>query len=205
MCFALFTGTLALALTSCLSGAGGQSRDVVDDGSIWAAASPVLAQQIEDEAERLPWTHGFERLEQIRWFAALGEPAYAKLLQLAADERDDVAAAALAALGATRDRRLVPAIRELDWSAERLAGDLGLERARSLVRLGDWNEIPRLIQGLEDGRVYTRSLCADALAEATGDALGFNPRDADEARADAIARWRAWWVARGGEGLLTRK
>jgi hypothetical protein len=170
--------------------------------SEWIQASPILREQIQDECERLPWTHGFERLEQIRWFASVGEPAFPALLELALDPRDDVAAAALAALGATLDRRLVPHIRALPWAEERMNGDLGLERARTLVRLGDWSEIPVLINGLRDERLYTRSLCLDALREATHETLNFDPRAEPSEREKGIARWEAWWGERAGEGLL---
>ena len=180
----------------------GESDDLVASSSEpWIAASPILQQQIEDEAARLPWTHGFERLEQIRWFVSVGEPAYGALLDLAQDPRDDVAATALAALGSTLDRRLVPYLRALPFDESRNP-DLQLERARTLVRLGDWSEIPTLIQGLSDDRLYTRSLCDEALREATHEDLGYDPRASEDKRQQAIDRWREWWLARNGEGLL---
>lgn len=188
-----------------LAGCAGSSRDVRDDGMLtspWIQPAPLLRQQIEDEAARLPYSHGFDRLEQVRWFAAVGEPAYGVMLHMAADSRDDVAAASLAALGATRDSRLVSHIHALPWSKERIQGDLGLERARTLVRLGDWSEIPTLIKGLEDERLFTRSLCSDALQEATHETQGYDPRAEKSERAKAVARWEQWWLERSGEGIL---
>lgn len=192
--------TLLLVAVGCSSS---DERDdlVASKGGPWLQPSPILRQQIDDEAARLPWTHGFERLEQIRWFASVGEPAYSALLELAIDPRDDVAASALAALGATLDRRLVPHLRALPWGSDRNP-DLQLERARSLVRLGDWSEIPTLIRGLSDDRLYTRSLCDEALREATREDLGYDPRASEEKRQLGINRWREWWLARNGEGLL---
>ena len=191
---------LSLALfTAC----GSTKSNVVDINTAdWVQPSPMLQQQIEEEAKRLPWTRGFERLEQIRWFASIGEPAYPSLLQLAEDERDDVAAAALASLGATLDRRLVPHIRDLNWSEERAGGDLSLERARALIRLGDWSEIPTLISGLRDDRVYTRALCLDALREATHETHGFDPRSESNDREKSIEAWEAWWSERAGDSFL---
>ena len=78
-----------------------------------------------------------------------------------------------------------------------------VERARTLVRLGDWDEIPRLIAGLRDDRLYTRSLCFEALQEATHETHGFDPRSADDVRESAVVRWERWWFARSGDGLLT--
>ena len=150
----------------------------------------------------MPWLRGFERLEQIRWFASIGEPAFPALLQLAEDDRDDVAAAALDALGATRDRRLVPYVHELDWSAERLSGDLSLTRARALIRLGDWSEIPVLIAGLRDERIFTRALCLDALREATHETHGFDPRSEESLRETSVQAWEAWWNERAQDSYL---
>ena len=190
-----------LLLTSACFGPSEKGDMVASNSSPWIQASPILRQQIEDEAARLPWTRGFERLEQIRWFASVGEPGYPDILELAQDPRDDVAAAALAALGATLDRRLVPHIRALPYGPERNP-DLMLERARTLVRLGDWSEIPVLIKGLSDERLYTRSLSVEALREATRENMGFDPRAQEDRRQQAINRWREWWLARSGEGLL---
>jgi hypothetical protein len=195
-------GLVAALASGCSSSSNQVKDDVVSMDHPWIEPSPILEQQLDDEASRLPWTHGFERLEQIRWFASVGEPAYTKLLELACDERDDVAAGALAALGATGDRRLVSFIHELDWSVERYSGDLGLERARTLVRLGDWSEIPILISGLSDERLYTRSLCQEALQEATHETLDYDPRAELDERNRAAKRWQAWWETRSGEGLV---
>lgn len=195
---------LPLLVAAC-SSTGGAVRDGNADPSPWIAPTPLLSQQIEDEAARLPYSHGFDRMEQIRWFASIGEPAYSVLLRLAADPRDDVSAAALASLGATLDSRLVQYIHALDWSEERLHGDLGLERARTLVRLGDWSEIPTLIGGLSDERLFTRSLCLEALKEATHENNGFDPRAEAGEREKAVGRWEQWWLQRSGEGILPAK
>lgn len=198
----LLTGASSFLVAGCASNGDGTSKDILAQDGPWLRASPLLRQQIDDEAARLPWTHGFERLESIRWFASVGEPAYPKLLELAMNERDDVAAAALAALGATQDRRLVPALHELEWSDDVEGTDLGLERARTLLRLGDWSEIPTLIAGLEDERLFTRSLCIEALNNATHEDLGYDPRAGASERGIAVERWHEWWFARGREGLV---
>ena len=199
-----FQKALPLLTLLLLGACAGSSRDVRDESADgeFVRATPLLQQQIEDEAARLPYSHGFDRLEQIRWFASIGEPAYEVLLRLATDGRDDVAAAALASMGATRDSRLVPHIQGLAWSEERLKSDLGLERARTLVRLGDWSAMPTLIQGLRDTRLFTRALCADALEEATNERFGFDPRADQGERDKSIARWEQWWLKRTGEGIL---
>ncbi|MBK8179487.1 MAG: hypothetical protein IPK67_11510 [Planctomycetes bacterium] len=167
----------------------------------WLEASPVLRQQIEDEAQRLPWTHGRERVEQIHWFATVGEPAYEKLLELAQDERPDVAGSALAAMGATRDSRLVTSLRQLPWKPD-APPTLRFERARTLLRLGDWSEAPVLIEGLRHESLMMRALCAQALYDTTGERFGYDAKEAEIAREDAVQRWQAWWKERLSEGIL---
>ena len=167
----------------------------------WLEGSAVLRQQIDDEAQRLPWTHGSERVEQIQWFATVGEPAYPKLLQLAQDERADVAGSALAALGATRDSRLVPVLREVDWK-ESDSESLRYERARTFLRLGDWREVPVLIAGLRSEVLMTRAMCAQALYESTGERFDYDAKAAALIRDEGVANWERWWKEREREGIL---
>jgi hypothetical protein len=167
----------------------------------WLAPSPALRQRIEDQAKRLPWTHGVERIELIRWFAGIGEPAYPTLLQMVLDPRRDVAGSALAALGATRDSRLVEELHKLPWPAD-AADDLTLERARTLLRLGDWRMLPTLLEGLRSEDLMTRALCNQALFEATHEQFDFDPKGEPEAREAAVQRWEAWWKARSQDPML---
>ncbi len=143
---------------------------------------------------QLPWAGQEERVELIRWFAQVGEPAYPRLLELAQDPRRDVAGVALAALGATGDQRLVESVQRLSLPDE-ASTDLVLERARTLMRLGDWGQVPVLIDGLESESWWMRAVAADALHEGTKERHGFHPRGTDEERAAAVVRWRSWWQA----------
>lgn len=193
----------ALGLVGAFLGACTTTHASLESGAKgpWLMPSPQLRQQIQQEAQRLPWTHGLERVELIRWFGKVGEPAYPVLLEMVCDPRQDVAGAALAALGSTRDSRLVEPLRALPWPAKE-DRDLALERARTLVRLGDWEMMPVLIEGLGDERLVTRALCAQALYEATHERFDFDPRAKVEAREAAIARWQGWWSARARDPML---
>lgn len=159
----------------------------------WLAPSPSLRQEIDRQAQRLPWTHGIDRVEIIHWFASVGEPAYPALLELAVDPRPDVAGAALAALGATGDSRLVEPLRALPAS-DPSQPSLALERARTLMRLGDWSAAPTLIEGLRAERLLTRALSIQALFEATNERFEFDANAEPEQREAAVARWEAWWA-----------
>jgi HEAT repeat protein len=190
---------VALLLAACSS-----TAEVSDNGRYngpWVAPSPLLQQQLDSESERLPWTRDIERLELIRWFAAVGEPGYVTLLELAADPRDEVAASALSALGATGDRRLVPHIHKVPFKAEERSFDLRLERARTLLRLGDWTQVPELIRGLQDDRLLTRALSIQALREATSEDQDYDAKADRPARERAVERWKRWWLAYSGDPM----
>ena len=191
--------TLALVASSCVTVDPNAERKA--NLGPWVQASPQLQQQIESQAQRLPWAHGMDRVELIQWFAAVGEPAYETLLALVLDPRPDVAGASLAALGATRDSRLVEPLRDLPWPPADKA-DLALERARTLLRLGDWSMVPLLMKGLEDDRLMTRALCGQALFEATHERFDFDPNGTPEERAASVERWKAWWYERQNDPLM---
>jgi len=194
--------SLALVLaTACVSTDSSVHSGAKGSGP-WLDPSPALRSQIEDKAKRLPWTHGLERVEMIQWFASVGEPAYPTLLALAHDPRADVSGAAFASLGATRDSRLVEYLRALPAASGPESTDLNLERARTLLRLGDWQSIPDLIAGLRDERPITRALAIQALFEATHEKFDFDPRGDPAARDVAIQRWSTWWEARRQDPLL---
>jgi hypothetical protein len=184
---------LALTLASCQSTA---SHD-----SDWLEPSPRLANHIEDQVKRMPWCHGQERVELIHWFASVGEPAFPTLLELCLDERPDVAASAVAALGATGDSRLVSVMHGLDWPAS-VHPQVVFERARAYLRLGDWSELGLLIDGLEDEELWTRAWCAQALEEVTHQRFDFDPGGTAQERAVAVTDWRDWLAARRDEGIL---
>lgn len=192
---------VALALAA-LSGCSSTKSSVSTDG--WLAPSPALEQRLKDEAQRMPWTHGVERVELIQWFASVGEPAYPTLLTMARDERRDVASAGWAALGATRDSRLVESLQAIPFRATPQTRDLGLERARAFLRLGDWSLVPVLIEGLADERLMVRGLSIQALYEATHENFDFDARGEPAARQQSIERWTAWWQQRSSDSLLKR-
>lgn len=188
-----------LLLASCATTGGESGGD-----SAWLKPSPNLRRQIEDQITRLPWTHGLERVEQITWFAGVGEPAYPYLLELCADARADVAASAVAALGATGDSRLVEPLRQVQWSATDDKA-LRFERARAAIRLGDWSQIGVLVDGLEDESNWVRGLSIVTLREATRIDLGFDANADEPSRSASVKRWREWIARRTDEGIVASR
>ncbi len=153
---------------------------------------------------KIPWLQSLEeRIQAIEWFRDVGEPAYPNLLALVDDPRPKVAGTVLAALGATRDPRLVDHLRAIAWPAEDQV-DLRLERARAHMQLGDWSAVSVLIDGLEDPRAMTRAICARSLQRATRQEFGFDASAEEEQRAEAVAQWRAWAAAREQDPMLSQ-
>ena len=203
LCFAPSALLAALALAGLACQSTRSAETVERSETEWLQPSEHLAQQIDNQAKRLPWVHGVqERINLIQWFASVGEPAYPTLLDLAVDPRPDVAGAALAALGATRDERLVEPLRALPWPTLE-DEDLALERARTLLFLGDWSMAEHLIVGLRDERTFTRALCIQALADVTHERFDFDPGAEAEEREPAVQRWESWWHSRNQDPLLS--
>jgi len=169
--------------------------------STWLEPSPVLQSQIEERVARTPWTHGQDRVDLILWFASVGEPAYASLLELCADPRPDVSALALASLGATGDSRLVDHLHAIQWPPAPTQ-QVQFERARALLRLGDWSEVRVLVDGLADEELWTRAWCFKALLESTNRTFDFDPKGSPEDRLAAYKEWSAWVDSRELEGIL---
>ncbi|MCP3918551.1 MAG: hypothetical protein GY711_23640 [bacterium] len=169
----------------------------------WLEPSPPLARQIEIQLAQIPWLQTLEeRIRTIEWFRDVGEPAYDDLLALVADPRPKVAGTALAALGATRDSRLVDHLRTIPWPSEENV-DLRLERSRAHMQLGDWDSVGVLVDGLEDPRAMTRAICARSLQRATRQDFGFDASAEEAQRAEAVAQWRAWAAARAQDPMLS--
>lgn len=169
--------------------------------SPWLEASPQLAEKIDRRAGKLAYTPGLEaRVELIAWFARVGEPAFDTLLEMTHDPRPDVAGAALAALGASRDTRLIPYLQEIP---EDESVGVRFERARALLSLGDWSGMPVMIEGLRSDKEYTRALCHKALEDATKETFGYDPRDEAKVREAAVGRWESWWATRLHDPLLS--
>lgn len=190
-----------LALGACQTTSSQPNADAGE--SRWVQATGSLEVELDRQAAALPWTHGRDRVELIAWFAAVGEPAYETLLGFLDDDRPEVIATALAALGATGDARLVQPLREAE--AHNWNNALKLESARARVRLGDWNAMPTLITGLEAEEPFVRALCLQALTQATRETKGFDPYGTEAERKAALIRWKEWWRAREKEALLVTR
>lgn len=197
-----FTPVLALALLGCSSTPEAPAKASARPGRpaiTWIEASPVLQREIEEHVAQVPYLQKPDDfLREVDWFVRVGEPAYETLLDVARDADPKVAGFALTVFAARGDARLVPHLAEIPWPA----GDspeqvqLRYERARCHVKLGDWEPMSILVDGLGDENLWNRAQCFKALRDETGQTFDYHPRLEGAERAASIARWREWLVAR---------
>ena len=75
-----------------------------------------------------------------------------------------------------------------------------MEAPRSLVLMGDIDQAPRLIEGLDSDRKEVRFMCHEALKAATGHDFGYDHLGPDQsALQTAVLRWRQWWGSYSGD------
>lgn len=194
------TRGLLLALSSVMLAAcvttGTGSISPADSDSIWVQPTPQFRRKLVEQADRVPYIQRTEEMvEIIRFFVQARESAYDLLLEMAVSPHPKVVGTALAALGETRDERLAPYVAAVDL---RVGGgrQLQYERARCLVKLGDWSEMSILISGLRDDDLWSRALCAKALRDVTHLSHRFFPDGDEGEREVAVQAWEAWQVAR---------
>lgn len=172
-----------------------------DPQSIWVRPTPQFRRKLEEQASRVPYLQRTEDvLEVIRFFVQARESAYDLLLEMASSVEPKVAGTALAALGATRDERLAPFVRALEMQADG-GRHLEYERARCLVKLGDWDDLSLLVSGLRDEGLMCRAQCFKALREATHLSHGFYPQGEEDEREAAVQAWEAWLADRASAGI----
>jgi hypothetical protein len=191
---------LAGALCGCPAGrARGGRANCLPEVSAGEGARPWFAgtdddrRFLEQATARLATVRGEEGLDLGRAILARGEAATPFLVDALRSESDAARAQAAYLLGARRDRRTIPALRE---AARDPAPLVRYEAAGALLELADPLGLEVLIEGLADSDPRLRAKCLAVLAEKTGQRFGFEADGAPDDRASAIARWRAWLAGR---------
>ena len=93
-----------------------------------------------------------------------------------------------------------PFVRALEMQADG-GRHLEYERARCLVKLGDWDDLPLLVSGLRDEGLMCRAQCFKALREATHLSHGFYPQGEEDEREAAVQAWEAWLADRASDEI----
>lgn len=202
-----FTPILALALLGCSSSSERPSKASArpdEPEMTWIEASPSLEREIEDHVAQVAYLQKPDDfLREVDWFVRVGEPAYETLLDVARDPEPKVSGFALTVFAARGDARVVPHLARIPWPEGDSPDQVQqrYERARCHVKLGDWEPMSILVDGLGDEELWNRAQCFKALRDETSLTFGYHPRLEGEERAASIARWREWLVARNLDPL----
>lgn len=187
---ALFVPALLLVLGSCGSSAP-------KNESSFAKPNTLIASEIQERIDQIPFQHRDELLRNLLWLQQTGEPAIESLLGGMRHTDPKVRSSCAWVLGRIGDRRTIPMLKAV-------AGDqnetVRLEIARSLVLLGDLQQTPLLIEGLDSDKKEVRFLCHEALKTATGRDFGFDHLSENAyQRHAAVYGWRQWWAEYAGD------
>lgn len=183
------TAALLFALASCST-----TEHTV---SPYQQPNALMETEINQRIDQIPFQHREELVQNLLWLSQTGEQTIPALLKGLKHENAKVRSSCCWVLGRLRDRRTVNDLRSLvsdDQTRVRL------EAARTLVLMGDLDQSPSLIEGLDSERKEVRYMCHEALKSATGHDFGYdhlneNQRDMQM----AVLRWRQWWGEYGGD------
>jgi hypothetical protein len=159
----------------------------------WYAGTDDDRKFLEQATARLATARGEELLDLGRSILAKGEPAVPFLLDTLKSPSDQARGQAAYLLGARKDRRTIPALRE---ATKDPVAVVRYEAAGALLEFSDPLGLEVLIDGLADPDARLRAKCLAVLAERTGQRFGFEADGSPDDRAAAIARWRAWMANR---------
>ncbi|MCA8949781.1 MAG: HEAT repeat domain-containing protein [Planctomycetes bacterium] len=191
---AAFAATLLLTLTAC-------STTETKVESPFESPNDLMAVEISRRIEQIPYLHREELLENLLWLGQTGEQTIPALLEALRHDNAKVRSSAAWVLGRIGDRRTIPQLRTAAKDREET---VRLESARTLVLLGDLDQAPSLIEGLDSDRKEVRYLCHEALKTATGHDFGYDHLAVNQTEVrGAVLKWRQWWSEYSGDQRFT--
>jgi len=188
------------ALASCATNAS-TSASLSD--SQWLEASPELQRKIDQkEAEVLVCPDQFTWIGLSDWFQSVGEPTYPNLLEMVQYGNTRQRSFSLCVIAAMQDRRLLEPVREV-MPAEALASEgIRREYARALAKMGDFSELPVLIEALRDSSPEQFGRAARALETVTNSDIPVSASTSPEKREEIVEAWLEWWNNQQRDALL---
>lgn len=190
MRIAAIGATLLLAFASC-------SSTPTASESPFQQPNSLMAGEIDQRIEQIPYQHREELLQNLLWLAQTGEQTIPAVLHGLRHDSPKVRSSCAWVLGRLRDRRTIPNLQAAVSDSE---PTVRMECARTLVTMGDLTWSPTLIEGLDSERKEVRYLCHEALKGSTGHDFGYdhlNQNDADLRL--SVLRWRQWWSEYSGD------
>ncbi|MFT4511975.1 MAG: hypothetical protein ACI91B_000659, partial [Planctomycetota bacterium] len=189
MRIAATAATLLFALTACST----TERKV----SPYQQPNGLMTTEINQRIDQIPYQHREELVQNLLWLAQTGEQTIPALLAGLSNESPKVRSSCCWVLGRLRDRRTVPQLQGLVDDGET---SVRMEACRTLVLMGDLQQSPKLIEGLDSDRKEVRYMCHEALKTATGHDFGYDHlnQNQQELRV-AVLHWRQWWGEYAGD------
>ncbi|MDG1491643.1 MAG: hypothetical protein P8M11_01215 [Planctomycetota bacterium] len=188
------------ALSSCASNAQTQSSV---SSSEWLQPSGDLQRKINQKeievslcADQVTW------IGLSDWFQSVGEPAYPKLIEMVEFGNPRQRSFSLCVIAAMQDRRLLEPMREAMPAASLQAEGIHREYARALAKMGDFSELPVLIEALRDSSPEQFGRAARALETVTNSNIPVSAASTLEEREEIIEAWLLWWENQQQDALL---
>ena len=189
---ALTTSVLLFAFAACSTTSSSESVDTT-----YGKPNSIVTGEIDTRVAEIPFQHRDELLENLLWLAETGEPAIPSLLKGMENSEPKVRSSCAWVLGRIGDRRVISELRN---HASDSTEAVRLEVCRTLVLLGDLQQAPTLIEGLDSDRREVRYMCHEALKSATGRDFGYDHLTLDAGnRRSAVLSWRKWWSDYSGD------
>ncbi len=187
----------SLTLPLLLLALGACSLFSSEEKSVYAQPNSLMADEIENRVQQIPFQHRDELLTNLLWLAQTGETTIPTLIKGLKHDSPKVRSSCAWVLGRIHDRRTIPQLQSVQKDTNET---VRLEVARSLVVLGDMKPAPSLIEGLDSEKKEVRFLCHEALKAATGRDFGFDHlSDNVTQRRMAVLGWRQWWSDYAGD------
>lgn len=173
-------------------------------GPNFAEPNALMAKEIRNRVNQMPYQHRQELLDNMLWLAAkAGEQAIPTLLQGLHHKEAKVRSSCAWVLCKIGDKRVIPYLQDKVNDPHE---SVRLEVARSLVYLGDLKQIPTLIKGLDSHLLPVRYNCHMALKDATKRDFGYDHlSESDTQRKKAVLAWWKWWGDQSGDPWFAKK
>ena len=167
-------------------------------GSDFAEPNKLMGREIHTRVSQIPYQHRQELLDNLLWLASkAGEQAIPTLLEGLNHKEAKVRSSCAWVLCKIADKRVIPYLQQKVKDPHE---SVRLEVARSLVYLGDMQQIPGLIKGLDSELLPVRYNCHMALRDSTKRDFGYDHlTESDHQRKKAVLSWWEWWGEQSGD------
>ncbi len=187
----LLSGALLVALTACAS-----------DSIRSHPANPEIQRQIASIVAQVRYQTGAELVMSLERLVAYDVFVIDQVAELADDPNPRLRGNAMWVLAQVRDGehpdRMTRIERILRDGLEDPDATVAYEAATGLAARGEWDVLPRLIDGLDDADPGVRYRCHQQLVSTTSRDFGYSIDGDPAVQQVAIDAWRDWYAAWSG-------